>query len=34
MDEEARVAQKAAPLTEPADLVVDFLTLHRSGKNV
>ena len=35
-DETARVAnyQKAAPLTGPCDLVlVDFLTLHRSGKN-
>ena len=37
VDEEARVAnyKKTAPLTEPGDLVlVDFLTLHRSGKNV
>ena len=35
-DEAERVAkyQKAAPLTEPCDLVlVDFLTLHRSGEN-
>jgi hypothetical protein len=35
-DETARVAKykTAAPLTEPCDLVlVDFLTLHRSGEN-
>lgn len=37
VDEAERVAkyEKAAPLTEPGDLVlVDFLTLHRSGENV
>ena len=36
VDETARVAkyQKAAPLTQPCDFVlVDFLTLHRSGEN-
>ena len=36
VDETARVAKykTAAPLTEPCDLVlVDFLTLHRSGEN-
>ena len=37
VDEETRVAdyEKATPLTEPGDLVlVDFLTLHRSGENI
>lgn len=36
-DEAERVAryEKAAPLTQPGDLVlIDFLTLHRSGANV
>jgi hypothetical protein len=36
VDEEARVAryEKVAPLTQPGDLVmIDFLTLHRSGEN-
>ena len=36
VDEAERVAkyEKSAPLTEPCDLVlVDFLTLHRSGEN-
>lgn len=36
-DESGRVGryEKAAPLTKPGDLVlVDFLTLHRSGENV
>ena len=36
-DEAERVAryEKAAPLTQPGDLVlVDFLTLHRSGANI
>lgn len=36
-DEENLVGryEKAAPLTKPSDLVlIDFLTLHRSGKNV
>lgn len=37
LDEEARVAnyEKAAPMTNPGDLVlVDFLTVHRSGENI
>ena len=37
VDEEARVAnyEKAAPMTGPGDLLlVDFLTVHRSGENI